>query len=261
MLSNRTTLSHLDARAMYFKKRAVQRARKARGWFRNEGILGVLIHLVRYARGFFGLKGREAEFDRRHGVDTKGPVGLWRLQIRSLNVQHAARYEGSDPGTLRQLLRDLRQDFSSFRFVDLGCGKGRALLIADEFGFAEVIGVEFAHELAEIAKRNCTRLGLRATIFNQDATEFSFPSGKLVVYMYNPFGPSVLEPVVNRLLEAQIADCFLIYLNPLHRRCLDNKPRIHRLTTQRNAAIWRIEPVAKSTTDVPASAPYFPSAL
>lgn len=234
--------NHLPPSLVYFKKRAAQRARTARRWFREEGFQGVLLHGVRYLLSLRNLKQRDLEFDKGLGVDTRGPIGLWHLRVPFDNVRHAARYEGSDPNLLRELLRDLQQDFSTFSFVDLGCGKGRALLVAGEFGFAQLIGVEFAAQLAETAGRNCRRLGLPAKIVNQDASQFQFPTGNLVVYLYNPFGPTVLSPVLDRLLATQTTECFLIYVNPLHRRLIDDYPRMQQLAANRGSAVWRLAP-------------------
>jgi predicted RNA methylase len=234
--------NHLPPSLAYFKKRVAQRARTARRWFRDEGFKGVVLHGVHYLLSLRNLKQRDLEFDKGLGVDTRGPVGLWRLRVPFDNLRHAARYEGSDPNLLRELLRDLQQDFSTFSFVDLGCGKGRALLVAGEFGFAQLIGIEFAAQLAETAARNCCRLGLPAKIVNQDASQFQFPTGNLVAYLYNPFGALVLRPVLDRLLATQTAECFLIYVNPLHRRLIDDCPRMHQLAANRGSAVWRLSP-------------------
>jgi hypothetical protein len=45
--------------------------------------------------------------------------------------------------------------------------------------------------------------------------------------MNNPFGPTVLNPVLDRLLESRAAKCYIVYINPLHRReCFDTRPQL-----------------------------------
>jgi predicted RNA methylase len=39
-------------------------------------------------------------------------------------------------------------------FVDIGSGKGRALIIAAEYAFKRIIGVEYSPSLATICRRN-----------------------------------------------------------------------------------------------------------
>ena len=230
------------AHLAYFQSRAFLRARSLRRWFREEGVSGVVRHLVRYAQGLRNFHRREDEFDKSLGVDTKGPIGLWHLRIQSENVREAARYEGVNPSVLRELLQGLRlrQGFSSYTFVDLGCGKGRALLIASEFGFGKLIGVEFAPELARTAEENCQRLDLPAKILNQDATEFRFPSTDLVVYLYNPFGATILKRVFDHLVEVAPMNCYILYVNPLHRKCIDDHPGAELLPSQPGTAAWKL---------------------
>jgi hypothetical protein len=47
---------------------------------------------------------------------------------------------------LRETLAALPIAYDKFAFVDCGSGKGRTLLIASEFPFKFIIGVEFAAE-------------------------------------------------------------------------------------------------------------------
>ena len=45
--------------------------------------------------------------------------------------------------------------------MDLGCGKGRVLMLAVEYGFARVTGVDYSASLCEIARRNLDVLRAR----------------------------------------------------------------------------------------------------
>lgn len=51
-------------------------------------------------------------------------------------------------------MRRLPMRPKDFVFIDYGCGKGRALFIAAEHSFKAAIGIEYASDLASIAKRN-----------------------------------------------------------------------------------------------------------
>ena len=93
-------------------------------------------------------------FDWRHGISTCGNAKLAGLTIVGDNATYGAFYHPSHPKFLFEVFGALNIDFENYTFVDLGSGKGRALLVASEFPFREVVGVEFARELHEIACKN-----------------------------------------------------------------------------------------------------------
>jgi hypothetical protein len=120
--------------------------------------------------------------------------------------------------------------FQDFVFVDLGSGKGRALLMAAQFPFRRIVGVEFALELHRAAERNVARYahsGQRCRWFELtcvDAAEFPLPDEPLVVFLYNPFGRRVMRQVaanVWRSWRSSRREIYVMYLNPFHRRAWD----------------------------------------
>lgn len=147
-------------------------------------------------------------FDLRHGVDTCGVVSLRGLTIRGEHALYGINYDPTPPRAIRYLLREINVAFSETTFIDMGSGKGRALLVAAEYPFKAVIGVEFAEELHNIAVNNIRayRGKLRCQqvrSVNTDATEFSFPCGPLVVHFFNPFQPPVLERVLTKIIACR----------------------------------------------------------
>ena len=244
----------MTGRMGYLAQRAKKRLRNITARFLDNGFEGVALRLAYHLGWLREIRKRDAAFDEMLGVDTKGPVGLWHLKIRSDNLQDAIRYEGVNPSIFRQAMNTLAENFSDFTFIDLGCGKGRALLLAREFGFSQIVGIEFAPELAAVAEKNCRQVSVQATVLSQDAMQFSFPPGNLVVYLYNPFGPTVLNPVLDHLLESATAKCYVVYVNPVHRRqCFDSRPQLQYAAGDSEYAIWIAQPPMyhpKSTTVV-----------
>jgi hypothetical protein len=164
-------------------------------------------------------------FDWRHGVRTCGGANLADLTIVGSNTGHGGRYYPSHPKLLFEVLSSLNIDYPSYTFVDVGSGKGRILLVASEFPFAEIIGVEFAAELHEIASRNIrnyrskTQRCKNVKSLNLDAVEFEFPLTPLVLYFFNPFRPPVLVPVLQNLqrsIDSHPRDVILLYETPYH---------------------------------------------
>ena len=93
-------------------------------------------------------------FDRRFQVQTSGVVQTEQLDVPENRRAQAVEYLPTAASSLGWLLTKLPISHSDFVFVDLGSGKGRMLLVASEFPFRQVIGVELAQELHEIAEGN-----------------------------------------------------------------------------------------------------------
>lgn len=101
-------------------------------------------------------------------------------------------------------------------FVDIGCGKGRMLLLAAEAGFDTVVGVELDGPLYDTAVANTADRGIG--VVNRDARAFPWPAGPLAIFMYNPFQDPILGQAIDHLEAALRADprpVDLIYVNPL----------------------------------------------
>lgn len=96
---------------------------------------------------------QERLFDLRYGTDTVSFAQLGNLTIGSQNAGEGTPYEPTRLRLVRRVLSALNPSPNG-AFVDIGCGKGRVLLLAAEFGFRRVTGVEFAKELCEIARDN-----------------------------------------------------------------------------------------------------------
>jgi predicted RNA methylase len=114
-------------------------------------------------------------------------------------------------------------------------------------GFREVFGIEFASDLVEIAKRNIEIVGLShvATVL-ADATDYKFPPGDLVIYMFNPFGPEVMQPVVANLARTIVArpadESYVVYTSPACRAILDEEPCLEPLghpPGRNNILVWK----------------------
>jgi SAM-dependent methyltransferase len=121
----------------------------------------------------------------------------------------------------------------SFTFIDMGCGKGRALIVASEFHFRDIVGVELSPTLAKIARKNAQLIKTRfpnrteIAIKEGDACAFQIPSGNIVVYLYNPFSEEILSKVI-AALEAAIAteqrEVYVVYMYPSFSDCIDVWP-------------------------------------
>lgn len=161
------------------------------------------------------------------GDGTDGIV--WLTNPKSQNFARGVRYEGCDPVICEELIRSLDIRYEDWTFVDVGCGKGRALRKAEKFPFMGVIGVEYSPRLVTAA-----RALTRATLFCCDAVDYKFPEVPLVVFMYHPFDKSVLEKVLANLH----GEVILIYLG-IGRAWPGENPRFKEVRRTKEAVIYR----------------------
>ena len=165
-------------------------------------------------------------FDQAHQVDTSGLVRGEDIDSGSLSDLYITAYYGISPSSLRQALELLPEPVAAYTFVDLGCGKGRALLVAAERPFRRLIGVEISPELARVAQRNTAREP-RIHVEQGDAATFAFPEEPLVIFLYHPFLPPVLKKVLRNLQKTRTGaghPTFLLYANPAYQRLIAEFP-------------------------------------
>jgi len=188
----------------------------------------------------------DIDYDFDHGVDTTWATVKLRTRIREL--LSGGQYQPSEPELFRQILRALPMKPDGFTFIDLGSGKGRTLLMASNFAFERIIGVELLEELDAIAKRNITRYRNEQqkcfAIESQagDAREFGFPAEPTVLYLFNPFPEHVLRQVLANLrqsLQEAPRPAFVIYHNLVHERVFTENMWLQALYRTNEFAIYR----------------------
>ena len=163
-----------------------------------------------------------AGFDQRYGIRTSGFVDFLELRSGRSSDAYATAYAPSGASLVRRTLQMLPVT-ADYTFLDLGCGEGRALVIASEFPLRAIIGVELSPALCERAAANASIIADRfpertpIQIVEADAGEFVLPRGPLIVYMYHPFYRPVMRRVVANLERASAAseEVFIVYVNPV----------------------------------------------
>jgi SAM-dependent methyltransferase len=170
---------------------------------------------------------KDAMFDSHYGTDTGGVDHVHRLDIvgdhRDAGNDHLAVPRDEFEAALA--LVDIPLD--GLNFVDLGSGKGRALLLAAEQPFASIVGVEFAGSLHAVAATNvaarAARLGgdPRIVLIHGDAATYAYPPEPTLLYLFNPFGSPVIDLVAEHAIGSwrdRPRPFRIVYMNAL---CLD----------------------------------------
>jgi hypothetical protein len=166
---------------------------------------------------------RNLAFDREHGTDTAAEM---RLTDAGLPADQSVRgnvvYRPVWEADFHAALASLDIDFEGFTFVDVGSGKGKLLLLASDYPFARIIGVEFAPALHDIACRNIGVYGsprqrckaIEAVL--ADALRYELPRGPIVCLMFNAMNPATLKAWLKRVeadLSARRSPAYIVYGN------------------------------------------------
>jgi hypothetical protein len=165
----------------------------------------------------------DIDFDFDHGVDTTWATVPLRSRIREL--VSGARYQPSEPSLFHRIVQSLPVAPDGLTFIDLGSGKGRTLLMASDYSFRRIIGVELLAELDAIARQNIARYhDDRQKCFALeshagDAREFVFPAEPTALYLFNPFPEPVLRTVLTNLRDSLTEfprPIYILYHNLVH---------------------------------------------
>jgi len=190
----------------------------------------------------------DAGFDWDYRVDTTSAAVSWRDRL--LGAFHSP-YQPTEAELFHEMLNALREqthiNFHDFVFVDLGSGKGRTLLMASDYPFFQITGVELLPALQRSAEENIrkyhseTQKCFALESLCADATEFSFPAEPTLLYLFNPLPESGLKRVMANLqesLHSHPREVYLVYHNPLLEEVLSQNPALRKLGGTHQYAIY-----------------------
>jgi len=166
---------------------------------------------------------RSRAFDKRHRVETAREELLKDMGVAVNDVDRGNyAYRVTWGWLIKEAIAQLDIDHSRYSFIDYGSGKGKALLMASDYPFKTIIGLEYARRLHDIAVENCRTYhnpnqkcrSLEPVL--GDALHYTPPSGPIVCFMCNPFDEATLRSVFNRWrarYESGEREIRILYLN------------------------------------------------
>jgi SAM-dependent methyltransferase len=202
------------------------------------------------------LKARfgDADYDWDFRVNTtSGAVG-WRDRL--VGMFHSA-YQPTEPAAFHEMMGALKAEalraqpafsFSDFTFVDLGSGKGRTLLMASDYPFRRIVGVELLPTLHMIALENLARYksdSQRCFALESvcaEAAAFPLPDDPLVIFLFNPFPETGMRQVVRNLeqsLRSSPRAVYVVYHNALLEFVLAQSPMLKKIAGAEEYSIYR----------------------
>lgn len=184
-------------------------------------------------RGYFadvpGGDWQNHPFDLQYGTSTDGYIHAKDLESGNRNDLFITGYSACQPGILRKILQKIPNHQETI-FVDFGCGKGRALVVASEFSFKKVIGVEIAPSLCKVASTNIAMIHRTfpdrplIELVQGDAAHFVIPPGRVVIFLYNPFHRKLVRRLVSNLegsIDPERQKIYVVYCSPLWKEAFD----------------------------------------
>jgi SAM-dependent methyltransferase len=177
----------------------------------------------------------DAEYDWDYRVNTTSATVGWRERL--LGEFHSA-YQPTEPALFKEMMASLTIDFQDFTFIDIGSGKGRVLLMAADYPFRRILGIELLPALHRVAQEN---LSVYKSDSQQcfaletacgDAREFVFPAEPIMLYLFNPLPETALIEVMANLdhsLNQLPRVVYLLYHNPLLEHVLAKHPAFNKI--------------------------------
>lgn len=186
-------------------------------------------------------------FDVLHGTDTSGLLPGTRIAAGTgFAPEELTAYYGVAPSILHGVidlwLRECHplQPIERTVFLDVGAGKGRAIMLASQYPFLRIEGIELNGELAQVAEANL-RLwkddpaaeALAPVVLHQaDATRHPLPAEATLAYLFHPFEEGLLRRFlrhVQRSVKTNPRPFDLVYVNAEHDSLLDRHRGLKRM--------------------------------
>jgi len=191
----------------------------------------------------------DADYDWDYRVNTTSAAVGWRDRLIGLLN---SPYQPTEPELFHEMLGGLRQvallDFREFTFLDLGSGKGRTLLMASDYPFSRIVGVELLPNLNQIAEENLRQYKsgsqqcLRVESICGDATNFPLPPEPLIIYLFNPFPEAGLRGFLENLrrsLKERPRRVYLLYHNALLEKVVDGSGLLQKIGGTHQYSIFK----------------------
>jgi SAM-dependent methyltransferase len=147
--------------------------------------------------------------------------------------RHALHSLAAQPSVICAALDQVPIDGET-TFIDLGCGKGRAVIVAADYPFRTLTGIELSPHLCDVARRNIamlrpeTKYAERISIINGDASIPRLGKGPTVLWLYNPFQRPLIEKLSVHLVNERKSKLWVIYCNPVFFDVFDASPDLRR---------------------------------
>ncbi len=171
----------------------------------------------------FKVISQEIKGEKKYNINTTGADELKTLSKKGIDISHATIYMPISYLLLENIFKQLPVSKRK-HFLDIGCGKGRAMCVAAYNGYEKVSGIDFSKELCEQATTNLKTTkeklpSIDYTVITKDATNFEIPFDVDCIFLFNPFDVVIMTAVVSNIMESakeHPREIIVAYANPLY---------------------------------------------
>ena len=173
--------------------------------------------------GFFTLK-QEIKGEKKYGINSTSANDLAEFQIKGNQLSHATEYMPVNYFTIEHVLDHLPENAKQGTFLDIGCGKGRALCVAAAYGFTRLKGIDFAKQLIEQAEQNLSVTkksfpSIQYELSWSDISTLEISKDVSTVFLFNPFDEVLMKNIIqtiNSSLQQDPRELYVLYCSPRH---------------------------------------------
>lgn len=166
---------------------------------------------------------QEIKGEKKYNINTTGADELKSLSKKGIDISHATMYMPVSYLLVEKIFSQLPPK-PSLHFLDIGCGKGRALCVAAHQGYTHITGIDFSKDLCDdaIVNLNTTKQKLptlKYEVITKDAMNFEIPADVDCIFLFNPFDVVIMGAVVFNIMESAREyprEIIIAYANPLY---------------------------------------------
>jgi SAM-dependent methyltransferase len=143
---------------------------------------------------------QNVQFDAEHHVETAGDLALEKAGISGDQIRAGnGVYRALTGALFHSALAAIPLPHEQYSFVDVGSGKGKVLLMAADYPFRRVVGIEYSPLLHQVAVKNIasyvssTQRCRDVVAELGDALAYVPPPGPLFFFMFNALAPDMME--------------------------------------------------------------------
>ncbi len=167
---------------------------------------------------------KEWSGEKKYRINSTSSSNLSRFNITGHQLAHATEYMPVNYFTIEHLFKHLPQKAKQGVFLDIGCGKGRAMCVAAHYGFQRVKGIDFAKEMIDAAEKNLSATkkihpSLEYQLSWADISTLGIEKTVTTIFLFNPFDEILLKTVLQKIdasLKADPRKLYVLYASPRH---------------------------------------------
>ncbi len=165
----------------------------------------------------------------KYGINTTGIDDLKKLKKTGIDIFHASIYMPVPYNLLEEIFTKI--NINSFtHFVDIGCGKGRAMVVANYLGVKKITGIDFSKQLCDAAVENFKLTNkilpkAKIKVLNNNAFYFAIEKDVDCIFMFNPFDDIIMSGLLENIemsIQKKPRKITIIYINPVDKELIQS---------------------------------------